>query len=160
VSFPVSDYGDYVDPGLLTVVGIDLSIGDSGLKIGAEGFESRNDHSDGGGDVTKPFGLMARVGYDVAGPEANSSPYIFGEVGVLVEDDVPGGFFSQGPDSGLALAAGAGFHFPVSVFRGSVEGRFVRSTVEGVNMSFFGITGYIGIRLGDRDEPDSPSSPQ
>ena len=148
-SFPVSNFGDYVDTGVLVVAGISLSSRNSGLNISAETFESRHSNSDNAFDETSPFGLMVGLGYDFAGPEADSSPYVFGQLGVLVEDEIPSGFFARGPDSALALGAGAGYYFPLARLRGRVEGRFMRASSNRVNTSFFGIVAYIGIPLGD-----------
>ena len=146
-SFPVSDYGDFADPGFMEVVGIGRSIGDSGLKIGAEVLASQNSPSASSGKL-KRNGPMVVAGYDFAGPDADSSPYVFGQLGYLW-NDTPGGFLGigSGPDGGLALGAGAGYHFPLGSFRGAAEGRFMQANA--VNTSFFGIVAYIGIPLGD-----------
>ena len=141
---------DNVDIGVLGVGGIGLSIGDSGLNIGAELFGSQNNRSDNDFEKTSPFGVMGLVGYDFGGPDGDSSPYVFGQLGVLVQDAVPSGFLSRGPDSGLALGAGAGYYFPLSrSLRGKVEGRFTQASIDGVNTSFFGIVAYISVKLGD-----------
>ena len=135
-TFPVGDYGDYANDGGLLFGGVGHSIGDSGLNIGAEVFYGRNEHSAQRNalDNTNLYGVMGGLRYDFARPDADSFPYVFGQLGIL-RHKYNSYFDPRWTDSGLGLGGGAGYSFPFP----RVEVRVMHASIDGATTSFFGI---------------------
>jgi hypothetical protein len=118
------------------------------LVIGAEGFYGQNSHSDVEGDKTSPYGVMGMLQYDFAGPEAESSPYVLGEVGILWRK-FSSDRFEGSTDSGLGFGGAAGYYFPLGSVGGWLEGRVMHARIDDENTTFVGmITTRISIPLG------------
>ncbi len=146
-TFPVSDYGDYADTGFLLIGGVGLPVGEAGLSAGVGGFFGQNSHSDVDGDKTSPFGIHGWVGYDLAGPNAESSIYLGGEIGVLWHK-YSSDLFEESTDSGLGIGGVVGYFFPLGSVNGWVEGRLQHASIDDENTSFVGIMAGVSVPLG------------
>ena len=92
--------------------------------------------------------MIASLGYDLAGPGADSSLSVFGGLGILWHK-FSSDTFEESTDSGLGLEAGVGYFFPVGSIVGWVEGRVMHASIDDENTSFVGLNAGISIPLGD-----------
>ena len=147
-TFPVSDFGGYANTGFELEAGVGTFVGDQGVSLHVGGSYGQNNHEAIDGDKTNPYGFKGLVEYDFAGPDADRSFYVIGELGVLwhkfSSDTSP-----ETTDSGFAYGGAAGYFFPLGGVGGWVEGRFTQASIDDENTSFFGIVAGISIPFGD-----------
>ncbi len=147
-TFPTSDYGDFANTGYNFMAGVGANVGTSGLNVGAEGFYGQNNH-DTDGDKTTPYGFLGSVGYNVSGPDADRSVYVFGTLGALwhkfSSETLPA---TDDSEAGFAYGGGAGYFFPLGGVDGWIEGRFTQASISGANTQYFAINAGISIPFG------------
>ncbi len=146
-TFPTSDYKDFAKHGYNFMAGVGADVGSSGLNVGVEGFYGQNNHRIDGNKTT-PYGFLGSVGYNVSGPDADRSVYVFGVLGALWHELpglLPG---TDVPEAGFAYGGGAGYFFPLGGVGGWIEGRFTQASISDANTQYFGINAGISIPLG------------
>ena len=117
------------------------------MQIGVGGFYGQNNHEAVDGDKTNPYGVIGMVEYDFAGPDATSSFYVLGELGVL-RHKFSSDTSTEATESGFAYGGAAGYFFPLASFSGWVEGRVTQASISDSNTSFLGIVAGISIPFG------------
>ena len=147
-TFPTSDYGEFANTGFQFEAGVGTPVGDQGLNLGVGGFYGQNNHETVDGDKTNPYGFLGMVEYDFAGPDADRSFYVIGNLGVLwhkfSSDTSP-----EATESGFAYGGAAGYVFPLGGVDGWVEGQFTQASISDGNTQFFGILAGVSIPLGE-----------
>jgi hypothetical protein len=147
-TFPTSDLGEVANTGYNFMVGVATDVGASGLNVGVEAFYGQNNH-DTDGNKSSPYGFQGSVGYNVSGPDADQSVYVFGTLGALwhkfTSETLP---TADSSEAGFAYGGGAGYFFPLGSLSGWIEGRFTQASITDANVQYFGINAGVSIPLG------------
>ncbi len=149
-TYPISDYGEYADPGWMFEAGVSFPINEEGLYIFGEGLFGSNKHSDHEGDKTNLLGAFGGIEYDFSA-EGEAGIFVFGEVGLLRHDYKSDEFPEyEGADNALAFGGGIGYGIPIGGMSGWVLGRFLQGQFDGEdgNTTFIGASAGLSIPLG------------
>lgn len=140
-TFPTGDYDDFVKTGFLGTAGVTYPLGAGGLDVVAEAFAGVN-HAENSlgangvivdGNNVALYGAMAGLLLDLA-PEGQPGFYLFGQGGAMVHDPE-----EYGTETGLAMAAGAGYGLVVSGVDVWAEGRYMRGQFDNGDISVMGL---------------------
>jgi len=140
-TMPLGDYDKYASTGWIGTLGLLGSVGDKGIRVGAELFYGNNPHSsEVDGDKSVLTGMLGTLQWRI-GDKSKAGVFLVGNLGYMKHKITSELFPSiEGSDDGLAYGAGAGLVLPKGRATWYLIARYLTADIENATTSLAPLT--------------------